>query len=69
MHNEIIIRFSFFSFDNIVKEIKGTTIGHKRIITFPTIHFDKISIRMNDLYSRDNFKSMEVYKINEALIN
>jgi alpha-L-fucosidase len=65
---------SIFGFRVIVNhgdqksEITGTTIGNKRILTFPALQAGSIEIYLKDLQNGDNLKSISAYLIDESLI-
>lgn len=50
------------------KTIAGTTIGHKRIITFPPISVKKIELIIDEETGHTALKGMEAYFIDETLI-
>lgn len=49
-------------------EITGTTIGHKRILSFPVTTAKSIEIYLTDMQNRDNLKTVSAYLIDESLI-
>ena len=49
-------------------EITGTTIGHKRILSFPAITAESIELYLTDMQNRDNLASVSAYLIDESLI-
>jgi alpha-L-fucosidase len=49
-------------------EIVGTTIGHKRILSFPPTTAESIEVYLTDMQNKDNLKSVSAYLINETLI-
>lgn len=51
-----------------VKKLNVTTVGHKRIISFPTEKITEISIVVNAAKARPRLNAVEVYQIDELLI-
>ncbi len=51
----------------IIKEIKGTTIGHKRILTFPAAEAKFITLTVNDQKAPTRISEMKIYSINERI--
>ena len=51
-----------------VKEIKGTTIGKKRIITFPAVEADSFYITITDAKADPLISEVAAYKIDDGLI-
>lgn len=51
-----------------VKEVSGTTIGRKRILTFPTIQAASIQIKINEAKAEPLISEVEAYLIDESLI-
>lgn len=51
-----------------IKEIKGTTIGNKRIITFPSTEVSRISLSIHDQKADTPVGEIEAYLIEERLI-
>jgi len=54
--------------DELVKEIYGTTIGRKRIITFPAIGINTIELTIEEQNDATGITEMEGYLIDEKLI-
>ncbi|MEO6289038.1 MAG: alpha-L-fucosidase, partial [Ginsengibacter sp.] len=52
----------------LIKEINGTTIGHKRIITFPTEEATIIELSVNEQKGTTNISEIETYLIGENLV-
>jgi alpha-L-fucosidase len=52
----------------LVKDISGTTIGNKRIITFPAVEVSKISFYVKDQKAATAISEIEAYLIDEKLI-
>ena len=51
-----------------VKEIKGTTIGHKKIISFPSTNISFINLSITDQKKPTEISEIETYLIDENLI-
>ncbi|MEP6585067.1 MAG: hypothetical protein ABJA90_12410, partial [Ginsengibacter sp.] len=51
-----------------IKEIRGTTIGHKRMLTFPATEASIISLSIDEQKSTTNISEIEAYLIDENLI-
>ena len=58
----------FNKMDELVKEIHGTTIGRKRIITFPAVDINAIELTIEGQHGATIIKEIEGYLINENLI-
>ncbi|MFN8252338.1 MAG: alpha-L-fucosidase [Ferruginibacter sp.] len=58
----------FNSKDELVKEIYGTTIGRKRIISFPAVDANTIELTIEDQKNTTGIAEIEAYYINESLI-
>ncbi|MBS1747356.1 MAG: alpha-L-fucosidase [Bacteroidetes bacterium] len=54
--------------DNTVKEIKGNTVGNKRILTFPSTEADAIKVIINNAKATPLLNDVSVYSIDEKLI-
>ncbi|HXL55981.1 MAG TPA: alpha-L-fucosidase [Chitinophagaceae bacterium] len=54
--------------NGLIKEIKGTTIGRKRIITFPAIKADSFYIKITDAKATPLISEVAAYKIDDGLI-
>lgn len=52
----------------LVKEIEGTTIGNKRILTFPSLAVSFVNLRVTEQKSSTAVSEIELYKIDEELI-
>jgi len=52
----------------VVKKIEGTTIGHKRIITFPTAEAAIIGLTIDEQKNNTSISEIEAYLIDENLI-
>ena len=50
------------------KEIKGTTIGHKRVITFPEVDIDKIGLIIGEQKWATQISEIEAYLIDDKNI-
>ncbi len=58
----------FNSNDELVKEIYGTTIGKKRIITFPAVSVNTIELTIEEQKGSTGISEIEAYLIDEKLI-
>ena len=58
----------FNSKDELIKEIYGTTIGKKSIITFPAININTIELTIEQQNSSTGISEIEAYLIDEKLI-
>jgi alpha-L-fucosidase len=54
--------------DELIKEIHGTTIGRKRIITFSAVDINTIELTIEGQHNATVINEMEAYLISEALI-
>ncbi len=54
--------------DVVMKELHGTTIGHKRILTFPTVEVSSIELVILDSYTNVFLSEVSAYRISEKLI-
>lgn len=54
--------------DELIKEIHGTTIGRKRILTFPAVDINTIELTIETQKNSTSIKEIEGYLINENLI-
>ena len=52
----------------LLREISGTTIGHKRILTFPQTDVSVISVSVDEQKSPTAITETEAYLINDKLI-
>jgi alpha-L-fucosidase len=51
-----------------VNEIIGTTVGRKRILTFPTSTITSFKVFLEDAKGNDNISGVAAYLIDEKLI-
>ena len=58
----------FNSRDELVKEIYGTTIGKKRILTFPNVEINTIELTIEEQKGTTSISEIEGYLIDEKLI-
>jgi alpha-L-fucosidase len=58
----------FLQNNNIIKEIKGNTVGHKRILTFPSTDADAIVINIDTAKATPLLDDVSAYLIDENLI-
>ncbi len=54
--------------DVVIKELKGTTIGHKRILTFPTVVVSSIELVILDSNTTVFLSNVSAFRINDNLI-
>ena len=54
--------------DTIVKEITGTTVGRKRILSFSAIEADTINVAITDSKPKPSLSDVKAYLIDERLI-
>lgn len=52
----------------IVKEIEATTVGRKRILSFPDEEADAIELTVTDAKSKPSLTGISIYKIDDSLI-
>lgn len=52
----------------VIQEIQGTTIGRKRILTFPTVQASSVSFLIKDQHDVTTIGEIGLYKIDDALI-
>ena len=52
----------------MVKEIYGTTIGKKRIITFPAVYINTIELTIEEQKGSTGISEIAAYLIDEKLI-
>jgi alpha-L-fucosidase len=52
----------------IVKELEGTTVGRKRILSFETVEADAIELTVTDAKSKPSLTEVSAYKIDDGLI-
>jgi alpha-L-fucosidase len=52
----------------ILKEVIGTTIGHKRIITFPSLRTSSISLSIDQQKAQTGISELEAYRIEDRLV-
>ncbi|MEP6700945.1 MAG: alpha-L-fucosidase [Bacteroidota bacterium] len=65
-----IRRFSVVLYvkDKAITEIQGTSVGHKRILTFPATTFTSFKVYLEDAQGNDNISGVAAYLIDEKLI-
>ena len=57
-----------FNNDKQVSEVTGTTIGRKRIITFPVRTITSFKVYFSDRYGNDNVSGVAAYLLEEKLV-
>jgi len=67
---QTIEKFKIILFNNNqqVGEIDGTTIGRKRILTFPELEITSFKVYLVDRFGNDNVSNVSAYLINENLV-
>jgi alpha-L-fucosidase len=67
---QTISKFRIELFDNskLIREISGTTVGRKRIVTFPAVTITSFKVHLDDAGGRDNINRVGAYLIDEILI-
>jgi alpha-L-fucosidase len=67
---QTIRKFRIVCYDDrkIVKEINGTTVGRKRIITFPTTKMTSFKVFLDDVWGNDNISGVAAFRIDDSLI-
>lgn len=65
-----IISFKIVLLENgkVVKEVEGRTIGHKRILTFPTVGCDAFKVVVDDAKAAPLISEVGAYKIPDELV-
>ena len=53
---------------NVIKEINGTTVGRKRILTFPSQTITSFKVFLDDEKGNDNISGVAAYLIDENLV-
>jgi len=53
---------------NVIKEIEGTTIGHKRILTFPETEVSFVTLSIEEQKGLSKIAQMSAYLIDEKLV-
>ena len=57
-----------FNNDKQVDEVKGTTIGRKRILTFPVQTITSFKVILHDRFGNDNVSGVAAYLVDEKLV-
>ena len=67
---QTIRKFRIFLYNGkrMVREIAGTSVGHKRIITFKTTAITSFTVYLDDVKGVDNVIGVTAYKIDEKLL-
>ena len=58
----------FYKDDKMIGEIKGTSVGRKRILTFPAKNITSFRVYLEDASGSDNISGVVAYLIDEKLI-
>ena len=61
-------RIVFYKENKSVGEIKGTSIGRKRILTFPEKNINSFKVFLEDARGRDNISNVAAYLIDDKLV-
>ena len=61
-------RVVLFNGDKLVSEVDGTTVGRKRIVTFPSQTITSFKVLLSDRYGNDNVNGISAYVLNEKLV-
>jgi alpha-L-fucosidase len=54
--------------DKIISQIPGTSVGRKRILTFPATTVTSFKVYLQDAMGNDNISGIAAYMIDESLI-
>ncbi|MCW3119600.1 MAG: alpha-L-fucosidase, partial [Chitinophagaceae bacterium] len=54
--------------NEVVKEITGTTVGRKRILSFSSVEADAITVAITDSKPKPSLSEIKAYLINESLV-
>ena len=67
---QTVRRFSIvlYNGDKAVGEVQGTSVGRKRILTFPTTTVTSFRVYLEDAQGNDNIRGIAAYLIDEKLI-
>jgi len=58
----------FYRDGKVVSELKGTSIGKKRILSFPTTNINSFRVYLDDAVGTDNVSAVAAYLIDEKLL-
>jgi alpha-L-fucosidase len=61
-------RIELYENTKMVKTISGTTVGKKRILTFPAMTITSFKVYLDDSRGNDNISGVAAYLINESLV-
>ena len=61
-------RVVFYDKNKITGEIKGTSVGKKRILTFPVKHITSFRVYIEDALGNDNISGVSAYLIDDRLV-
>ena len=67
---QTIRRFTIvlYNGDKIISEIQGTSVGRKRILTFPAVTITSFRVYLEDARGNDNISRIAAYLIDEKLV-
>ncbi len=57
-----------YNVNNIIREIHGTSVGRKRILSFPTATITSFRVYLKDASENDNISGVAAYLIDEKLV-
>lgn len=61
-------RIELYEKEKLVREINGTTIGRKRILSFPAVNITSFKVLLDDLGGYDNVSGVAAYLLDESLV-
>jgi alpha-L-fucosidase len=61
-------RIVMYNGNKPVREIQGTSVGRKRILTFPTTYLTSFRVYLQDAQGNDNISGVAAYLIDEKLV-
>lgn len=61
-------RIQLYEKEKIAREITGTTIGRKRILSFPSTSITSFKVLLDDINGNDNVSGIAAYLIDEILV-
>ncbi len=63
-----LFRIALYNKGKLIREINGTTVGRKRILTFPAETITSFKVFLNDARGNDNISGVAAYLIDENLV-
>jgi alpha-L-fucosidase len=61
-------RVLFYNKDKMIRAISGTTVGRKRILTFPAMSITSFKVYLDDAQGSDNISGIAAYLIDDKLV-